>query len=159
MSQKLSGQNRTEGLERAKKMLAEQQLTCVMISGEKVYISKERGVKPILSCYEEKNMPEGFTAADKVVGKAAAFLYVLLGVKELYAEVLSRHALEVLQSAGIAVSYGSLTDAIRNRSGTGFCPMETAVRNMTEPLEALEAIRNTAERLRKQENENEKGKL
>ncbi len=134
---------------KACRMLKEQQLTCALVLGEMVYISEERGVKPLLDCYYEKKMPSGFSAADKVVGKAAAFLYVLLGATELYADVLSRPALAVLQQNGIAVSYEQLTDAIRNRAGTGFCPMETAVLALDDPTEALRAIENTRMALQK----------
>ncbi len=134
-------------LKKAKQMLVEQELTCAMVKGEKVYISKERGVKPLLACYKEHAMQSDFSAADKVVGKAAAFLYVLLGVKELYAGVISRPAIEVLQKAGVVVSYEQLTDAIRNRAGDGFCPMETAVWEIESPADALVAIEKTLERL------------
>lgn len=137
-------------LERARQMLAEQELTCALILGEEVYISKERGVKPLLDCYYEKKMPAGFSAADKVVGKAAAFLYVLLGAKELYTDVLSRPALDVLRQHDIMVAYGQLTDAIRNRTNTGFCPMETAVRSVEEPKEALDRIEKTKLSLQKE---------
>nr|MBQ8252139.1 DUF1893 domain-containing protein [Lachnospiraceae bacterium] len=143
-------------LTKARQMLANQSLTCAFVSGEMVYISKERGVKPLLDCYYEKKIPEGFSAADKVVGKAAAFLYVLLGVKELYADVMSRPALAVLQQHGIAVTYGELTDAIRNRTNTGFCPMETAVRLINDPKEALNAIEKTRIALQEAASQKEK---
>lgn len=136
-------------LEKACRMLDEQQLTCAFVLDDAVYISGERGVKPLLDCYYAKNMPAGFSAADKVVGKAAAFMYVLLGVKEVYVQVLSRPALEVLQKFGIAVTYGELVDAIKNRTGTGFCPMETAVLAIEEPAEALSAIEKTRMSLQK----------
>ena len=136
-------------LQRACRMLTEQEATCAFVLGELVYISKERGVQPLLVCYDEKKMPAGFSAADKVVGKAAAFLYVLLGAKELYADVVSRPALAVLEQYGIKVSYGELTDAIRNRTNTGFCPMETAVLAIGKPSEALAAIRKTRAALQK----------
>lgn len=136
-------------LTRACQMLTKQELTCAIVSGELVYISKERGVKPLLECYFEKKMPSGFSAADKVVGKAAAFLYVLLGAKELYADVLSRPAFAVLQQYDIIVTYGQLTDAIRNRTNTGFCPMETAVLAIEDPAEALSAIEKTRIALQK----------
>lgn len=147
-------------MEKACRMMGEQQLTCAFVLDNLVYISLDRGVKPLLDCYDEKKMPPGFSAADKVVGKAAAFMYVLLGAKELYADVMSRPALAVLQSYGIAAGYGQLTDAIVNRTGTGFCPMETAVLAISDPAEALGAIKNTRNALQKadlqKEKENEK---
>lgn len=136
-------------LAKACRMLKDQRLTCALVLGDLVYISRERGVKPLLECYYEKKMPDGFSAADKVVGKAAAFLYVLLGVKEVYADVLSSPALAVFQMYGIKASYGQLADAIKNRAGTGFCPMETAVLSVTDPAEALEEIEKKRNALQK----------
>lgn len=138
-------------LKKACRMLKEQELTCAFVFGEEVYISRERGVKPLLDCYYQKKMLPGFSAADKVIGKAAAFLYVLLGVSEIYTDVISRPALSVLQQSGIEVYYEQLTESIKNRAGTGFCPMETAVLSIEDPSEALCAIEKTAEALRKTE--------
>ena len=47
--------------------------------------------------------PRGFAAADRVVGRAAAFLYVLLGAGEIYAGVMSDTAADVLERFGVAV--------------------------------------------------------
>lgn len=127
-------------LERAKAMLDEQQLTCALVKGDWVYTSTERGIKPLFDCLNQPQKECGFSAADKVIGKAAAFLYVLLEAKEIYAGVISKPALTVLEEAGIEVAYDCLTDVIRNRAGNGICPMETAVRDVSDPREALEAV-------------------
>ncbi|MBO5006382.1 MAG: DUF1893 domain-containing protein, partial [Clostridia bacterium] len=86
-------------------------------------------------------------AADKVVGKAAAFLYLFLGVKNLHALVISEHALSLLLGNGVAVSYDTLVPMIRNRTDTGFCPMEQATMNCSSPEEALAAIKETLKKL------------
>ena len=127
-------------LEQAKEILEQNNDTCVFFDGKNTYTSKERGVKPLLQMLQNKTDVKDFSVADKVVGKAAAFLYVLLGVKELYAKVISQHALAVLQNHNIDVSYGELVEAIRNRTNTGFCPMETAVLQIEDASEALQAI-------------------
>ncbi len=90
---------------------------------------------------------KGHYAADKVVGKAAAFLYVLIGVKEEYATVISKSALTVLQEHGILMSYNILVEMIRNRSGTGYCPMEQATKDISDPCEGLDVIKETLEKL------------
>lgn len=127
-------------LEQAKELLEQNNDTCVFFDGTHTYTSKERGVKPLLQMIQSNTEVKGFSVADKVVGKAAAFLYVLLEVKELYAKVISQHALTVLQEHNIDVSYGELVEAIRNRTNTGFCPMETAVLQIKDASEALQAI-------------------
>ena len=82
---------------------------------------------------------KGFTAADKVVGKAAALLYALMGVSSLYASVISEGALTVCKSFGISVEYGALAQNIINRRGDGFCPMEQAVADISDPQTAFNA--------------------
>ena len=121
--------------------------TCVLCKENIYYTSTRRGVAPLLQWLEEGLPLDGFSAADKVVGRAAALLYRLLGVRELYAAVISRGALEVLNQGGIAVCYDTLTDGIINRAGNGPCPMEAATRDITDPALAPAAIRLALQKL------------
>ena len=122
-------------------LLDSQDYTCVVCLGDTVYTATERGVKPLLSWLTNGPDLKGFSAADRVVGRATAFLYVLLGVKEVYARVMSRPAAEVLTAHGIAVQTDSLVEGIINRRGNGPCPFEAAVMEIEDPQTALEAIR------------------
>ena len=137
----------TDALLHARDVLEEENCTCVLFGNGKLYKSKERGVRPLLEFLDSEEDFRGFSASDKVVGKAAAFLYCLLGVKEVYAHIISQAALQVLQEAAIAVDYQLCVPAIRNRTNTGFCPMELATANITQPREALAAIKNTLKSL------------
>ncbi len=136
-------------LENAKKLLAKEELTCCFTDGNRVYKSRERGVKPLLSFLEQKIDPCGLCAADKVIGKAAAFLYVLLGIKCIYADVISEKALFVFEKHGVNISFGVCVPAIRNRTNTGLCPMESAVDGIDDPEKALLAIKQKLEELTK----------
>lgn len=124
----------------ATRILHEEGFTCVLCSGDNMYTSKERGVAPLLRWITEKADLHEFSAADKVVGKAAAFLYVILGVREVYAPVMSEAAIYTLARNGIQPFCDVLAKSIRNRDNTGMCPMESAVEAITEPQQALEAI-------------------
>ena len=135
-------------LKKACAILAAQGYTCVLCKEEAVYTSTARGVRPLVEFLDSGVDFHSFSAADKVIGKATAFLYCLLGVKEVYAQVISRSALQVLEDHGIAAGYDILTDAIFNHRKDGFCPMETATKNISDPQEALAAIRRTMEILR-----------
>lgn len=128
-------------LHSAKKLLEDGGYTCVLCRGETLYTATERGVKPLVRWLAEGLDAKGFSAADRVVGRATAFLYRKLGVTEVYARVMSRAAAEVLESGGIAHSCSTLVDNIINRQGTGICPFEEAVLQIHEPEEALAAIR------------------
>lgn len=131
----------------ARTLLEKENYTCVICRDEDVITDRRRGVKPLMELLEGGKDLHGFSAADKVVGKAAAFLYCLLGVKALHAGILSEPALAVLENAGIPVEYGTLVPAIRNRAGDGFCPMETAVWDLDDPTLAPAAIRSTLQKL------------
>ena len=134
-------------LTRARALL-ETGCTCVLVQGEICHTSTLRGVAPLLNWLDNGVDLQGFSAADKVVGRAAAFLYVLLGVRAVHANVLSTSAEQVLARHGIAVSADTRVAAIRNRAGDGFCPMEQAVLDAEEPQEALSRIRVRLAQLR-----------
>ena len=129
--------------EQAKNILDAEACTCVLCGGQTVYKSQRRGVAPLLQFLDEGVQAQGFSAADRVVGKATAYLYCLLGVKEVYAHVMSVPAEQVLKDAGITADYGQLVEGIRNRQQNGPCPMEYATRNSANAQEALAAIRTT----------------
>ena len=82
----------------------------------------------------------GASAADRIVGKAAAFLYVLLGVRTVYAPLMSVPARETLCAHGIEAIADAVVPAIRNRTDTGFCPMESTVWDISDPHEAKAAL-------------------
>lgn len=136
-------------LEKAKALLEKVQASCTFVNGEDFFYSTKRGVAPLLELLDDKKSLEGYSAADKVVGKAAAYLYILLKVKCVYAGVISTHALSVFERFGVPVEYGKLSEAIRNRDNTGYCPMETAVLDIDVPAEAVTAIRAKLEELRR----------
>lgn len=101
--------------------------TLALCKNGAVLTSNKRGVAPMLNYLKNGQNLKGYSAADRVVGKAAAMLFIKAGVAALYAEVLSQSGLALLKKHGVAVQYGTLTPAIKNRAGTGLCPMEQAV--------------------------------
>lgn len=132
----------------AKKYFAEGTYTCVLCKGDSVYTSQERGVKPLLSWLDQKLPLSGYSGADKVIGQATAYLYVQLGIAEIYTPVVSESAYQVLQKNGISIIADQVVPEIRNRMNTGGCPMEAAVRDCQTPEEAVSAIRNKIRELR-----------
>ena len=127
--------------EKAKALLEESGCTCVFAFGGQLEQCSERGLRPLLAKLGADALPAGFSAADKVVGKAPAFLYVLLGAGEVYAPVMSEAAASVLAENGIQAHCGQTVKQIVNRAGTGICPMEEAVAGIAEPAAAAAAIK------------------
>lgn len=128
--------------ENAKELLKTGDYTCALCKDGITYTSTKRGVSPLVEWLTNGTDCKGFSAADKIVGKAAALLYILSGVKEVYAPVMSLSAAEILSRHGITAESGKLVQTIINRSGTGPCPMEQAVANIDDPAQALKAIQN-----------------
>ncbi len=137
-----------ERIKRARELLFEGGYTCVLLCEGEVLTFTARGVKPLVSFLEEGRECFGAVGADRVVGRATAFLYVLLGVKGLFAGVISRPALSVLKEAGICVEYGECVEHIINRRGDGICPFEEAVLTVFDPAEAYGAIREKMRELK-----------
>ena len=129
------------------RLLESNAYTCVLCNGDRVFTTRLRGVTPLVQWLQEGAIPAGFSAADKVVGKATAFLYCLLGAKAVYARVMSRGAKTVLENNGIYAQYSTLTDYIENRKKDGMCPFETAVMDIDAPEQALTAIYETMKAL------------
>lgn len=125
---------------KAMQLLETGEYTCVLYDGHRYLTTKQRGVKPLVQWLEQGNVPKCFAAADKVVGKATAFLYCLLGAKAVYANVMSRGAKAVLEVHGVHTQCTMLTDYIINRTKNGICPFEEAVLDITDPKRALTAI-------------------
>ena len=128
-------------LKKATDILSQGNYTCVICREDQVLTATERGVRPLLTWLEQGTDLAGASAADKVVGKAAALLYCLLRVKTVHAGVMSKAACRVLEDNGISVTFGKLVDAIENRTKTGMCPMEMATAAVEDPAQAPAAIR------------------
>lgn len=79
--------------------------------------------------------------ADKVVGKAAAALMALAKVKEVYADVVSRPALDLLSKTNVKIRYGTVVPYIINRTATGWCPLETRCFDCATPEECFHQIK------------------
>ncbi|MCM1365377.1 MAG: DUF1893 domain-containing protein [Faecalibacterium sp.] len=136
-------------LAKAMSLMREKGYTCVLCKSDIQYVSNERGVKPLLQWLEKRTDLSGFSASDKVIGKATAFLYIIARVKAVYTDVISESALNLLEDYNIAVYYDKVVSAIRNRTNTGFCPMEQAVKDINDPVEAHTAIVDKINQLKK----------
>lgn len=138
-----------EGKELALALLQEGN-TCALVGAGKTLCSTKRGIAPLLAWLAAGENCVGAVAADKVVGKAAAFLYVLLGVAEVHAKVLSEMAEEVFLRFGIRYSFEEKVPAIRNRTDTGFCPMEQAVLDVDDPKRAYTVLNERVKSINKE---------
>ena len=127
----------------AKNLLIKNGYTCVLYNDGVEHHSELRGVKPLIDFLESGIDFHGFCAADKTVGAGAAHLYVLLGIKEVWANIISEEGRKILQQNNIKVISEKVVPFIINRSGDGVCPIETAVKGIACSEKALKTIKQT----------------
>ena len=135
-------------IEKAREML-KGDLTCVLVRDDTVYTSMKKGIAPLLKFLDEQTDLKGFSVADRIVGKAAASLYVLAGVREVYGEVMSIRGAEKLDEYQIPCSCKTKVEKIINRTGDDICPMEKTVEDIDDPEEAYHALQKKIKSLMK----------
>ena len=132
----------TDILESAKEQLHNNNFSIVIVGENDVYTSTKHGVAPLLEILDGGD-------DIKVVGKAAALLMVKGGVKEVYADIISSHALDVFEKYKVKAYYDNLVEYIINRDKTGMCPMEKAVLEVDEPNTAYDVLKKKIAEMRK----------
>lgn len=115
--------------------------SCVIRKGNDVRTFHQRGVADLwLLCQDGEHLLQGAQIVDKVVGKGAAALMIYGGICEVYADVISKPALELLQAHGVKTSYLQMVDRILNRRADGLCPVETLCVNLDSVTEMVDEI-------------------
>ncbi|WP_337674482.1 DUF1893 domain-containing protein [Huintestinicola sp.] len=108
-------------------------MICQIISEKKfdgdIITDDGRGISPMMKFTDMGKDLKGYSAADMIVGKAAASEY--------------------LEALHIPHSYDKLTEQIINRTGDNICPMEAAVANISDPEEGYKALFNKIQEMRK----------
>lgn len=121
-------------LEIVKNRLYEKQASLVVMfqNGEikEFYNPRVQDIVSILK--QDKNALKGAVIADKVIGKVAASLLIVGGVKEIFANTISEYAIPVLEKNNIKYAYNNKAEYIINNAKTGMCPMENKFKDETD---------------------------
>lgn len=129
-------------VERAKSILsAQKNCTCVFCKGERFYTSTYRGIYALVQFLSQDVDLTNFSVADKVIGKAAALLLVIAGVKEVYAQVMSEPALYTLSYYGILCTYTQIVPEILDYERKEICPLEAIIAHTKDPEEAYQILK------------------
>ena len=125
-------------LDRARQLLPGHSIA--LCRGEKLLTDDARGIAPMTeSAGGRAGICTGFCR--RSCGRQGGGVAVCpAGIVAVYAATLSCGGRDVLATHGIRVEYGILTDCIRNRAGTGVCPMEQAVSGVDDPEIAYRPI-------------------
>ena len=100
----------------------------------------QHGVRDLYELVVNTGTLKGAAVADKVIGKGAAYLLVKGGARFVTTNTISKSALEVLQNAGVEVSYTDVVDHIVNHAGTDECPLEKRLKDVNDVEKAMKVI-------------------
>lgn len=129
-------------IQELKALLKTNNHTCVLATQEKIIVtSYEKGVMPLYHFIQtEGRSYNELMLADKIIGKAAAYLAIYAGVKVLDTIAISEGALPILKEYGVEVTYEEVVPYIYNRMRNGQCPMESALETVSSVEEAWEVL-------------------
>lgn len=133
----------------AKELVARGKAACVFVrDGVLVGQGMGSGVKPLLEMLDSSpHAMAGSWLVDRIIGRAAAAIAVIGGVKRVHAGVMSAGAADFLKAHGVPFTVDETVPVIINRAKTGQCPMEDAVRNLDDPSAMVAAVRSELKRL------------
>ena len=121
-------------LEKIKKILLEKNASLVVCykSGDikEYYQDRIKDIKEIL--IKDEALLKDAIVADKVIGKVAASILAVAGVKEIYTEIISEFAIPILEKNDIKYEYNKKVNYIKNKDNTGMCPMENKYKDETD---------------------------
>lgn len=113
-------------LELAKQKLIGEDLSLVIAKkGKVLFKTQKQGITGFLEAIErlDENLVAA-SAADKIVGVAAAMLCVYSGVASVFAFTISEEGLKVLRDNNIAYRFEKTVPNILNRDKKDVCPFE-----------------------------------
>ena len=123
--------------------------SCVIANGDNIRTFTQRGVADLYDLLtQEPDFLKGASIADKVVGKGAAALMILGGIRELHTDIISSKALDLLRSSDIKVHFVQEVPFIWNSDHTGWCPVETMCSEEESAEAILPLIRDFLEKIR-----------
>ncbi|QUC02089.1 DUF1893 domain-containing protein [Atopobium sp. oral taxon 416] len=146
------GTTDNQDLKQAIQILHSAGVSCVLVKGDDVVKSDRPGVAPLLQLLYSGKSYEGYSAADKIAGKAASMLYIDLKVKAIHSDVMGEGGKQILADYQVDATYDTLVEEIRNRDGTDVCPMDKAVRDLRDPAQAPAVLKATIQALKAKKN-------
>lgn len=142
---------RDRDLDLAKLKLIKEDLSLVIVNqGNVIFKTQKQGITGFLQAIEklEKNLV-GASAADKIVGVAAAMLCVYAGVASVFALTISDEGRKVLKDNNIEYRFEKTVPNILNHSMNDVCPFEKLAILSGDPERAYDELKSCAGKILK----------
>ena len=139
-----------QDLEIAKKQLYNKQLTLAIVkNGQVLFQTDSHRISGFIGAIEKfgTQLNEA-SMADRVAGKALALLCDYAGIREVYAEVLSRKAKAVFEENKVAVEWKEIVDNVLDLNKIGVCPFEKVAADISDPKASYGAFKALLEKMK-----------
>ena len=138
-------------LELAKLKLTEENLTLVIVKhGKVIFETRKQGITGFLQAIDEQEKSlVGASAADKIVGIAAATLCAYSGLVSIFALTISEAGIRFLKNNNIACVFQRKVTNILNRNKTDVCPFEKLAMASGSPDDAYLKLKSLADQMMK----------
>ena len=124
-------------------MLNRQGLSLLVYNHDSLTTHSNRGIQDLLLLISEQ--PErlnGAVAADKIIGKSAAAIMIVGGVKQVHTNLICTPARELFEANGVRVFATEEVPMIYNRDRSGMCPMDTQINGVESVEECVAILQN-----------------
>lgn len=128
-------------IEKAKEEFLKANYSFVMAGEGKIITNNEKGLSSIIDLIDSGDDFSDYAICDKVTGRAAAFLYVLLGVETVHAEKMAKLAIQILDRAEIKYSYDELIETVLDSQMKEIDPVELSVLRSGSAVQAINDIK------------------
>jgi hypothetical protein len=127
-----------QDLEIAKKQLYDKNLTLTIVKNGKILFQTDsHRISGFIGALEKFGTQlKGASVADRVAGKALALLCVYAGIRQIYAEVLSRKAQATFEENKIFLEWKEIIDNILDMDKADVCPFEKVAADISNPKES-----------------------
>jgi hypothetical protein len=139
-----------QDIEIAKKQLYDKNLTLAIVkNGKIIFQTDSHRISGFIRAIEKFGTQlNGASVADRVAGKAIALLCVYAGIRQVYAEVLSRKAQAVFEDNKIMVATKEIIFNILDMDKTDVCPFEKVAAEISDPEESFATFKALLEKMK-----------
>lgn len=106
--------------------------TLIVVNNDSIVVDENNfGVISLINHYQNLKGLSSVVLYDKLIGKGAAMIINTFNVESIYANTITKQALEIL-SKKCDVKYDRLVDNILNRDKSDLCPIEKIAKDIDD---------------------------
>lgn len=114
----------------------------VLDEGQPVFTSSKPGLTPLIDAVDSLDHLDGLTAVDKVVGGAAARIFVIYGIDQVLTNLISHPAKNILTSSTISFKAEQTVQQLSAPKQEGPCKLEKLSQEINNDEDFLKLVRD-----------------